>query len=431
MPIFLVRMSQLKPWAKAFHIEEHQWEEWQNQVPTGESITQWCLENNKISAQDYLGWAQEYYQLPLLKDEFLARPVSHQFWSTIHSVANWSSSMVPLQQWDGVIFIACTEPDLSVKWSFPVQYVLASPEALNRYWNQLHQSESHQEKRQEMPEVSQEEPSDLEDIPEGFHLEEKSPSPEALGDLANLMPEGFSINPSTPQEVETSDPQIESIESDAPEGLQALSEQTSSLTNPPRQVIIPSKPPTPPPQQPTPAAPEAQAEHPSPEAPPAPPTAQPTPSKPAPTLEKSPPKGPHSKLLQRLQEYFDQSMILKLEKNHLIPWEVDENWNLPPNWRQLQVELSEPSVFRIVQRTQLPYHGPVTNSPVNQWFFQQFGQNTLPEHITACPIKGTKGLSMGLILCVGGQKANNPKVLNLVENVTSQVSFGEGFQKAS
>ena len=99
-------------------------------------------------------------------------------------------------------------------------------------------------------------------------------------------------------------------------------------------------------------------------------------------------------------------MVFKLEEkeNILIPWQ----WNSycqqmrgTQAQEEEKISLKERSVFRVVHRSQQPYHGYIVVSPVNQQFFNQWNGGGVPEHITICPILINKDIYIqmkGMIL---------------------------------
>ena len=62
------------------------------------------------------------------------------FWPQLKSVANWSEHMVPLHFWNNTLFIMVTEP-LDNTWSFPIKYILGTPEQLQFFWSKLNAHE--------------------------------------------------------------------------------------------------------------------------------------------------------------------------------------------------------------------------------------------------------------------------------------------------
>lgn len=125
-------------WAKALQISKASIEEWLTVAPIEESFTFWCLFTGRLSLSAYFEWAKETYGLAYLEEGYFKEPPNHALWKQIHSVANWSPWMLPIEQWDGVVFIACVEPPTDMQWSFPVAFVLADPNLLEQRWQRLH-----------------------------------------------------------------------------------------------------------------------------------------------------------------------------------------------------------------------------------------------------------------------------------------------------
>lgn len=136
-------MNRSKPWVKALDVSPHEFDEWTTQVEPQASVTFWALDKGKIKAQDYLLWAREHYQLPVLKDSYFKDYCNQTLWQQIQTVANWSPEMLPIEQWDGVVYVACVEPPDEVTWSFPVRYVLASARSLKSHYKRLTSGESY------------------------------------------------------------------------------------------------------------------------------------------------------------------------------------------------------------------------------------------------------------------------------------------------
>ena len=132
-------MKMLKPWVEPLKVSPEKYDQWIQATPKGVSVTFWALSEKKLSLDHYLNWARDFYEIPSAANEYFLHTPSVELWNTIQSVANWSAQMVPVDQWDGVVFVACTEPPKEVNWSFPVRYILASPHALSDYWNRLHE----------------------------------------------------------------------------------------------------------------------------------------------------------------------------------------------------------------------------------------------------------------------------------------------------
>src|SRR5271154_5402920 len=97
-------------WVPALQVRESQFEEWKALAPKQESFTYWCLKTGRLAAHAYFDWAREHYGIAKVESGYFKHRPSFDLWSQIQTVANWSPWMLPLEQWDGVIFIGCVEP---------------------------------------------------------------------------------------------------------------------------------------------------------------------------------------------------------------------------------------------------------------------------------------------------------------------------------
>ncbi|MEO0335089.1 MAG: hypothetical protein AAF202_01760 [Pseudomonadota bacterium] len=137
-------MKTAKPWVKALNVKFQEYETWTTQLSEGQSITFWALDHGKLRTQDYLYWAREHYKIPVIKDGYFRDNKTSSLYHEMKSVANWSEEMIPIAQWDNIIYIACVEPPEDVNWSFQVRYVLASARSLKTMWTKLIQEEDDQ-----------------------------------------------------------------------------------------------------------------------------------------------------------------------------------------------------------------------------------------------------------------------------------------------
>jgi hypothetical protein len=160
--------------------------------------------------------------------------------------------------------------------------------------------------------------------------------------------------------------------------------------------VMPTAAPVPQPAVAAPAATEVQA---------APPTPPPTKIK-----VRAPEKsevGP-AQAPQWDQEFESASASLQPEYSGLLLMKVESNALHPHQWSQkLQakeqspiVPLDKPSFFRIVTKTQQPYHGYVVESPIHREFFNQLGLSDFPPSITVTPIM-VAGSMWGVAVALG------------------------------
>lgn len=482
-------MSDVKPWAKALKISHKDYEEWTTHVPKGESLTFWALEKGRLKPQEYLFWAREHYQLPVLKDQFFKTHLNHELWSQIQSVANWSPHLLPLYQWDGIIYVGCVEPPKDVVWSFPVVYVLASARSLKTYWENLQSSAPQPNITNEStsPKAPTKETSDTHDhlaniqippietpkiaSPPGESsevspaIESIEPTPQPDNNQPIEVPDGLNLNLPTLKDdgpYDTSvDAKKDSTIPDAPEGIQLenidfkldlpeepLLTQESTIEPELDKVTIPD------------SAPEdfsSQKSKPSLEVNDSPIEDRPSDFKlkfdlkegspdDDPTfggntvtkfaitvsgINKKAPQGavidtenmaPHSSdsaandtevsawLFNELRQFFKQSMILLKDQDKLKPWKWENNWQPSSESAFESFSPDQPGLFRILMKTKHPYHGYVVESDLNKSFFKFWGYETLPDHVTAIPMK-MDGQVTGVILSIGSESAATESTL--------------------
>ncbi|MBK8203025.1 MAG: hypothetical protein IPK68_12120 [Bdellovibrionales bacterium] len=130
----------MKPWAQALQVAGQNYSQWNLEVPDGLNFTYWCLETNKINQDEYLSWARDHYGLASLNRNYFEKMPDIELLERTSTVANWSQWLLPICEWDGVIFVACVEPLQDQNWSFPVQFVLAESSEIKKYWDRIYQS---------------------------------------------------------------------------------------------------------------------------------------------------------------------------------------------------------------------------------------------------------------------------------------------------
>ncbi len=453
-------MTQQHPWLQAFKIPETQAHEWQAHANSGDNFTFWCLLEGKIPADKYLSWACEHYGLAVVNSKFFKSKANDTLWKQIHSVANWSREMLPLCEWDGVVFIACVEPKNEIQWSFPVRYVLASAQDLETYWQALHPAaptavpvpapaaakpEAEIEKpatpvvpaatpatpaptpQAEVAATKPEAPNlpDLPELPENTAsgVEEAAPSD---------MPEGLNLNLGSTSDGASTDDPLASLEAAvakstdpsaaaAPEGI------AIKLDLPAVDEALPS--------------PEASASAETPTAEAAPEGLAPDVAAAAAVdsyLSKIPHHNEHTTeaalkdfssdpsitrisvpegdgsvqaYLNELRVDFQGAMVLTFADGAFAPYAWDPSWK-PVGEPKGPKDLNGPSAFRIAFRTKQPYLGHIVDTPVNREFFTQWGEAELPKRILIQPLLHNEKI-MGVLVCrcPGADTHKNSQIL--------------------
>lgn len=102
--------------------------------------------------------------------------------------------------------------------------------------------------------------------------------------------------------------------------------------------------------------------------------------------------------LGHITQTFESALAFFMDREVLRPWKWTDNLHARRPDSPAHIELKTPSIFRIVYRTQQPYHGYVTPSATNNDFFGDFYAGVLPKHATLAPIlinKTVVGVLMG------------------------------------
>ena len=419
-------MNEDKPWATPLGVDPSKYQLWASQTPENQSMTVWCLETNKIPVIDYLMWAREHYGIAVVKDPYFKMPFSQELWLKIKDVANWSPDLLPLEEWDGVVFIGCVEPPLDIRWSFPVRYVLASPKNLKHRWESLNAS----------PHVDSPMGLDfsLGDASANITPPSPRPSSEDLSDPFARLSANLDANMQSSQS-----PQLNLPDSSPPstqtntnvsngsfhsfDDLQDIPEptQNSVVTTPTMPQGLNFDQMGPVNLKDTPESPLSDSfSKPISSAPcaPAPEGSVIDTRKIAPNdlNEATTDSQAVAWAFHRLRSHFHHSMILLFSGDELVPWKWEKPWVPRSSENFKPFSLEQPSLFRIVYRTRLPYHGHVVPSEANVQFFLNWGHESLPAHVTTLPII-IEGHLLGILLSVGETSTNTPEVLDFCERI--------------
>ena len=299
-------------WQTAFNIHPdrlHELEEWCSKDPKRcqQSLLYWALEQKLLSIQDYLIWAKQKHQMPLIKENFfLEQDPNLKLLEHIkygEKQLPWSMELLPLFHWKDCLFIACIEKP-SEEWKlvfekegFHVQFVLGSIHGMKAWHQKL------------------------------FSQAKVSPLTSTASTTNTTMSTSATMSTSTAMSTRASAiPKVSADE--AKDGLYMAPEYSSSEVK---------------------------------------------------------------KVFVELEKNFEGCMLLRFKENELclVPWQ----WNSycqhkrgEQKREKEKIDLRERSIFRIVHRSQQPYHGYVVMSSINQQFFDCWNEGGMPQHITICPI---------------------------------------------
>lgn len=355
-------MSDGRTWVEALNIDSEKLTTWSAEVPEGMPLLFWCMERGHVSPETYLNWARENYQLPVLDSNFFTQALDRQDLPVDRTNGPWTVACFPVGRWDGLTYVACVEPPREVPTGQYV-FVLANPHDMTAAWNEQPSQAS----------ASPSSPNSTFDMPEGMAMKTFKPFQLNIDD-ANL------IVPATPSETAAPKPEVKA---------KPVLEAEPILDIQPKM----SPPPAPPVAKPAAvAAPSGDIE-----------------------------SQEIDLAFRQLKEHFISSMILKADGNFISLYKWSPEFDLASVSDKCKIDLSGPSLFRIVSKTKLPYHGYVVDSPVHRDFFKSIGFDDLPASVTAVPIKIEDGL-WGMLVSIGTEAAQRAKTLQVAETTVEKLT---------
>lgn len=123
-------------------------------------------------------------------------------------------------------------------------------------------------------------------------------------------------------------------------------------------------------------------------------------------------------LLDGLRSSYDRAMMFSFQEGRFTPFLWTQGFTkdgVPGSY-----STSEPSPFRLVEQTQLPYHGYVMENPTTKQFFADWQENTDPENLTLVPLVESHRL-FGMILCTGPKSTYTRAHLAQVERAAHEI----------
>lgn len=475
-------------WAKALNIDSSKLEELKASTPADISLIHHCLLTGIVESSVYFDWAMEFYQLAKIDDLFFDSEVAKQFaseWTQRHS---FSKNVVPVAEFDGTVFVACSDPSHIGTYPFIVKPLLANPIKIAELWSNTVQEHAKAEviansnpaiesqKLEAVPAPPQVEPpinatADIlpedtpaqipDSMPEGLDLSDMGPSAEEnhSDPFASMMDdvsdEWKPTEDSLPQtDSSILEPTQFSVVADAPQGLsydveesqteEPLLEQTQMKSSMPEAMVDHTFPDAP--VEATMIHSETQLDdkhlvNTDEEQPPQPLAPVESPDNVTSINQEILDGGIHvaapgyldeadnleeqlSWYCKELQQKYKSVMFLTFHNDHYQAWKWDNTWKTRPG-ADAKIQLRDASLFKITNKTNIPYHGKIAHNPIHDKFFNDFIASIEPEIVTTLPITNVAGV-WGLILCVGDSSANNIETLKFAENLGK--NFAEGLK---
>jgi hypothetical protein len=446
---------------------------------TNVSLLLFCLRAKMIPIHEYLEWAKENFELPVLSTQFFKiHQPKKDFFKIWQKIYNWSPECMPIAEWDGALIIACLEIPQDYKNQNPTVFVLTSHQVLDATWEIYQKSERSAESDfTDMTAlaatvvatknyVAEDDSLLLEDHEESEHSEESSEEEHseesheaiegldlsAMGDNSGAIPEGLNfdapapVNPFsslTPNNAVNAPAPVAPVAATPKKGPRStepimnitiadLNEKTRIDTLVPVDDEVDYE-----------APPMPERKNISPMSPNAAPTAAAGPLPTAPVRPMTSLSGETASYLlekvrkvgrdqfdkdaqasfQQLKTFFKKSMLLAIgDKDRMVkPLLWDHGFDSAEGGAP-EFNLKTPSIFRIVSGTQKPYHGFVTVNDLNESFFESWNHGQIPDHVTLVPLMDGD-LVVGMLMGLGEKSNYNKSVLNFTENIAKELSL--------
>lgn len=461
-----------KRWQEQFQDELKTFESSKTALPPGKSELAVILEQQIINEEVYLHWAQRCYELPLLKLSYFAEhPMQRELWDKWKDHFAWNAQCVPVGEWEGHLFVACLEPQSFPENSGFIQ-VLCPLEGLQKTWS-LYSSQTPLNLEASASSVSHPVSEEESSSPEGLSADVQEVDLSKMEGLlaetqADVRLEKIALDKSAESPLHSENPE------DAP--LEEPTVKRPKLSLDEAVAAAPAAIPTAPGVAVTVATAPAASAAPaaviveedssavtttsvdsetsqeavavddsetSGEASAAPIPPPPKPVMKPPTVHMAKPMSAEKaaaarketyllEMIQRdkpqvfqtdclevftkMREHFPKILILSTDSKGLYakPTVWDENFTDKPEAQP--VELKNPSIFRIVETTQKPFHGPISINEINEKFFQDWNENVIPPHVTVIPLINNDKV-IGMLMGLADASAYNKASLQKAEKV--------------
>ncbi|MEK6774156.1 MAG: hypothetical protein AABY64_09450 [Bdellovibrionota bacterium] len=340
------------------------------QGPMELSLLGFALKNNYVSSKEYINWAQEAYSLPILKPSFFqTHTSSYAEWSKWKNLYKWRLEIQPLADWDGHLIVGCLEIPMNFPLELKPIFLLCEFNNLESIWKLKHQ-----------PSLN------TADNPEFILLDDSevtvNTNPDLLAEVDLEIPEGLA-DATTALTVDLAlnnknqKPKDDLTKTQSIEVLRNPSSNTN--TNYILNVLF--------------------------------------------DQHSTDFRAKTNVLFEKLRSYFEKSMILGLdpEEKNLRP-HIWDNHFVPSTTTNHTIPLDSASIFKIVSVSQKPFHGHVVVNSINEKFFDDWNQGTIPAHVTIVPLIINNRIA-GMIISLGGKSSATFGVLKFMENAVQEYSL--------
>jgi hypothetical protein len=119
-------------------------------------------------------------------------------------------------------------------------------------------------------------------------------------------------------------------------------------------------------------------------------------------------------------QYYQKSMLMLRDGICLRPWRWTNGFQQDSDTMGT-ISMEEPSAFRLVFRTNKPYHGYFVPGETNDKFVQDWNKSSTPESWTMTPVIIDDNL-FGVLIGIGDSTAYNKNALGLMEKLVEDIA---------
>jgi hypothetical protein len=124
-------------------------------------------------------------------------------------------------------------------------------------------------------------------------------------------------------------------------------------------------------------------------------------------------------IFDRMNSHFPRSMILLVSEHTAMPWKWNEGFI--PAEQSAPIDLKKPSPFKVVHRTNKPYHGSVPECELLTGFAKIWCKGVTPKNLSIAPVIVNEKL-IGMLLAEGDSENFGENLLHFTEGMAKEIS---------
>lgn len=394
---------------------------------------QLALRDNFISNEEYLSWASHVFQLPILDDKFFDLNTPNEvLWNKTKNFYPWGPYLMPIGNWDNNLIVAGLAPAKYSPEGLHVIYVLASNGCLLKRWTDYHGTPT-EAYRILKPVLPTEIPKSIESNPSKNNFDE-----EFVNNLFHQDMDEAKNDSLVENEIDSNESNDEPINEDKIEDNDDSQESDQlslmlSETNT-TQVKLTKL-------DSTEFEKKSDLEY---KMTSNPVNSSPVNSSPFKNEDASDASGKVDKTylfdylfknhenettnlilntFDQMKSYFQKSVFIAINNDETLGkvTHIGIETRGPVNLN-FEIDLTTPSLFRIVTKTLKPYHGYVVVNDINEKFFEEFFYGQIPDNVTLTPVVSENHL-IGILMGCGEKSTYTKNVLTYQQKISAYLAL--------